>query len=40
MYRGFFPDATEESPAVEIAHFVCVCGVDWVAGQNKEFMTS
>ena len=35
-----FANSTEECPTVEVAHFVCVRGVNSVVGWDKESMAS
>ena len=37
---GIFSNSAEESPGVEIAHFIRVGGVDSVLGRDKEPMTT
>ena len=38
--RRSFTDSTEESPGIEVAHFVRIGGVDSVVGRDKEPVTT
>ena len=38
--RRVFPDSAEESPRVEVTHFMCIGGVDSVLRRDEESMTT